>query len=77
MDLKLRISNDDLAEFIALNGENESDEIPYMHVGLKMHFIDSNGVKVVKELIIGAIQYTTNSTLSKSDGNSLKELEVY
>ena len=77
VDLKLRISNDDLAEFIALNRENESDEIPYIHVGIKMHFVDSNGAKVIKELIIGAIQYTANSTLSKSDGNSPKELEVY
>ena len=77
VDLKLKISNDELAEFIALNRENESDEIPYIHVGINMHFVDSNGKKVIKEIIIGAIQYTANSTLSKSDGNSLKELEVY
>jgi len=42
-----------------------------------MYFVNSNGNKVKKELIIGAIQYTDNSTSQKTNGNSQKELKGY
>ena len=77
VDLKLKISNDILVEFIEANQENETDEYPFLNVGLRMAFIDSNGQKAQKELIIGAIQYTDNSTSSIINELSPKELIIY
>jgi hypothetical protein len=77
VELKLKISNDNLTEFIALNPGNEPDETPFINVGIRMKFIDSNGKKVIKEFIIGAVQYTDYSFASRIDVKSQKELKVY
>ena len=77
VELKLKISNDTLTEFIALNPGNETDETPFINVGIRMKFIDSNGKKVIKEFIIGAVQYTDYSFASRIDVKSQKELKVY
>ena len=77
VELKLKISNDTLTEFIALNPGNEPDETPFINVGIRMKFIDSNGKKVIKEFIIGAVQYTDYSFASRIDVKSQKELKVY
>jgi len=77
VDLKLKISNDILAEYIELNQGNESDEIPFINVGIWMTFIDSNGKKVKKEIIIGAVQYSDYSYANRIDVKSQKELKIY
>jgi hypothetical protein len=77
VNLKLLISNEKLAEFIELNKGSESDESPYLNVGIRMTFIDSNGKEVQKEFIIGAVQYTEHSSASKIYSKSQKELKVY
>ena len=77
VDLKLIISNENLAEFIELNQGSESEEIPYINVGMRMTFIDSNGQKVEKEMIFGAAQFTDYSYSSKSFKRTPKELIVY
>lgn len=77
VDLKLIISNENLAEFIASNQGSESEEIPYINVGTRMTFIDSNGKEVKNEIIFGAVQFTDYSYTSKSFKKSPKELIVY
>ena len=77
MDLKLIISNENLAEYIELNQGSESDEIPYINVGMRMTLIDSNGTEVKKELIFGAFQYTDYSFTGRKYIKSMKELKVY
>lgn len=77
VDLKLKISNENYVEFIALNQASKSEEIPYVNVGIWMTFIDSNGNEVVKEILIGALQYSAYSMASKSYKRSPKELIVY
>jgi hypothetical protein len=77
VDLKLIISNEIYDEFIALNQGSESEEMPYVNVGIWMTFIDSNGKEVVKEIIVAAVQYSAYSMASKSYKRSPKELIVY
>lgn len=77
MDLKLIISNENLAKFLEVNQRSESDETPYINVGIMMNFIDSNGKEVKKEFIIGAVQYTDNSYGSITYEITQKELTVY
>ena len=77
VDLKLIISNENLAEYIELNQGSESDEIPYINVGMRMTLIDSNGTEVKKELIFGAFQYTDYSFTGRKYIKSMKELKVY
>ena len=76
-DLKLQISSENFAEYIKLNQRNESNEPPFINVGIRMYFIDSNGKGVHKEIIIGAIQYAEYSTASRKYVKSQKELKVY
>jgi len=76
-DLKLQISNEKFAEFIKLNQRNESNEPPFINIGIRMYFIDSNGKGVHKEIIIGAIQYAEYSTSAQEYDKSQKELKVY
>ncbi len=77
VDLKLIISNENLAKFLEVNQRSESDETPYINVGIMMNFIDSNGKEVKKEFIIGAVQYTDNSYGSITYEITQKELTVY
>ena len=77
VDLKLIISNEIYDEFIALNQGSESEEMPYVNVGIWMTFIDSNGKEVVKEIIVAAVQYSAYSMASKPYKRSPKELIVY
>ncbi|MDB9961033.1 hypothetical protein OAD62_02975 [Oceanihabitans sp.] len=57
VNLKLVISNDDLAEYMKLNQIKISDPTPYINVGARMTFIDSNGEIKSKEIIFGAVYY--------------------
>jgi len=77
VDLQLKISNDVLAEYIEVNQGSETEEAPFLNVGIKMSFIDSNGKKAIKEFILGAIQYTDYSTLIQTEVKSQKELKIY
>ena len=77
VDLRLMISNENWAELIDLNQGSESEEIPYLNIGTRMTFIDSNGKKVEKEIIFGAAQFTDYSYASKSFKRLPKELIVY
>jgi len=76
-DLKLQISNEKFAEYVKLNQRNESNEPPFIKVGVKMYLIDSNGKGVYKEIIIGAIQFAEYSTVARKYDKSQKELKVY
>ena len=76
VDLKLIISNENLKKFKELNPGSESEETPYINVGTRMTFIDSNGKEVQKEIIFGAVQFT-DYYASKSFKRSPKELIVY
>jgi hypothetical protein len=77
VDLKLIISNENLRKIKELNLGSESEETPYINVGTRMTFIDSNGKEVQKEIIFGAVQFTDYSFASKSFKRSPKELIIY
>ena len=77
INLKLQISHEKFAEYIKLNQRNESEEPPFIDIGIEMNFIDSNGKGVNKEIIIGAIRYSENSVSTEVYDISQKELKVY
>ncbi len=75
--LKLVISNDDLAEYIKLNQGKISGPTPYINVGMRMTFIDSNGKIKAKEIIFGAVYYNDYGSGYKSYIKPTKELKIY
>ena len=77
--LKLEISNDDLAEYMKLNqGTISAGPTPFIDIGIKMTFIDSNGKIKTKEIIFGAVYYNGFGAGWKSYVPSLaKELKIY
>jgi hypothetical protein len=77
IDLNLEISNSKLAEYVENNKEVESDESPYLNVGIHLSFVDSNGKKVSKEIIIGDLQFNENSTTATTYIKKPKELIIY
>ena len=78
VSLKLVISNEDLAEYIKFNQINISDPTPYINVGVKMTFIDSNGKIKSKEIIFGAIYYNYyGGSGYQSHLKSAKEFKIY
>jgi|GEM_PF-6727184 len=77
VNIKLEISNDILEEYLEVNQGSETDEAPFIKIGVRMYFIDSNGQKAIKEFIIGAIQYTDNSISSRMNELLPKELKIY
>ena len=77
-DLKLQISNEKFAEYIKLNQRNESNEPPFINVGVSMNFIDSNGKIKSKEIIFGAIYYNYyGGSGYQSHLKSAKEFKIY
>jgi len=78
VSLKLVISNEDLAEYIKFNQINISDPTPYINVGVKMTFIDSNGKIKSKEIIFGAVYYNDSGGRgNKVYAKSAKEFKIY
>ena len=77
--LKLEISKDDLAEYKKLNqGTISAGQTPFIDVGIKMSFIDSNGEKKSKEIIFGAIYYNYyGGSGYQSHLKSAKEFKIY
>ena len=77
--LKLEINNNDLAEYMKLNqGTISTGQMPFIDVGMKMTFIDSNGKIKSKEIIFGAVYYNDFGSGFKSYVPSLaKELKIY
>ena len=77
IDLHLAISNIKLSEYIENNEDNETNDSPYLKLGIYLKFVDSNGKKTAKELIIGDIQFNDNSTLTRFYNLDSKELTIY
>jgi len=77
IDLQLAISNIKLSEYIESNENGETNDSPYLKLGIYLKFVDSNGKKVSKELIIGDIQFNDNSTLTRLFNLDLKTLTIY
>ena len=77
IDLHLQISSNKLAEYIEVNSEGESDDSPYLNVGINMQFVDSNGKRVVKEITIGEIQFNDYGSSATMYRKKPKELIIY
>jgi hypothetical protein len=76
--LKLEISKDDLAEYKKLNqGTISAGQTPFIDVGIKMSFIDSNGKKKSKEIIFGAVYYNGYGHGFKYYVKPAKEFKIY
>jgi hypothetical protein len=77
IDLHLAISNIKLSDYMELNEDDETNDSPQFRLGVYLKFVDSNGKKVDKELIIGDIQFNDKSTLSRYFILDQKELTIY
>jgi len=77
--LKLEISKDDLAEYKKLNQDMISaGPNPFLDVGIRMSFIDSNGEIKSKEIIFGAVYHTNMGSGYKSYVHFIaKDLKIY
>ncbi|WP_115461676.1 hypothetical protein [Winogradskyella aurantiaca] len=77
MSLELVIDNTILKKYIALNNKDEVDSNPYLNVGINLEFIDSNGEKKTKEIIIGMVQFSDEGTTVASFQTDPKNMIIY
>lgn len=74
-DLNLFISNDKLYNFIKTNENDLDGKNPYLHLGIKITFVDSNGKHTTKEIIIGDVQFNIKHIMLRN--TQPKELKIY
>lgn len=77
IELTLAIHKTKLAEYVKKNVVEPTDESPSLNFGVHLRFVDSEGTRVSKELVIGEIQYTDDGTLSATFGHKPEELIIY
>lgn len=74
VDLNISIKDEKLYEYLE---NNENDKNPYLNLGVHITFVDSNGKKVTKELIVGASQFNNNHTWIRTPNQEPERLEIY
>ncbi len=62
IDLNLTIKKENLDQYITLN---KLDQRNYLNIGLHLIFVDSNGEKIIKELVVGKTQFNNKHTIFK------------
>ena len=77
IDLQLKINNTKLTEYFEKNDLDENDGKPYLNLGVNLEFVDSNGKKVFKELILGDVQFNDYGTSITTYNKEPKELKIY
>lgn len=77
IDLGLTISNIKLSEYIEINSKRDNNESPYLNVGMHLTFVDSNGKKVAKEMILGDVQFFEKASIITMFNKNQKELKIY
>ena len=77
IDLELVINIEMLDKFSRLNTSGNSEANPYFSVGIHMSFVDSSGLKVDREFIIGMVQFLDDRSVVASFNNDSKNMIIY
>jgi len=74
IDLYLEITHEKLEQFIAEHSQNEA---PFLNLGLRVNFADSDGELVSKEILIGDIQFNETGAITAQYTKDPGDLIIY